>query len=271
MTNARQARTAREKAAKMRAETARKQARQRATAIGAAVAALIVIIVAVGVIIITAQQDKKVVVAPANLADGGMLLGDPEAPITIEIYEDFICPICSEFQNMYADQFTAWTADGSVRIVYRPVAILNPYSTTNYSTRSLNAFAAVMDTSPEVAEAYYEILMANQPDEGGPGLTDDILLDLAEQVGADRAAIEPAVSSLKFKNWIEEQNEYLSKNYQENGKVGTPTIVVDGEKLSNWSILDQVVTMKLSNGNATATATATTTGSVDSVPTNSDQ
>jgi protein-disulfide isomerase len=259
MTNARQARTAREKAAKMRAEAERRQARQRATAIGATVAALIVIVVGVGVLVITTRQEQKVVTAPTNLTDGGLLLGNPEAPITVDVYEDFICPACKEFQGLYAEQFTAWTSDGSVKIVYRPVAILDDHSTTNYSTRALNAFAAVLDTSPDAAQAYYDLLMESQPDQRGPGLGDDVLLDLAEQAGADRAAVEPAIASLKFRDWTKEQNEYLSKNFQENGKVGTPTVVVDGEKLPGWSFLNQVITQKLSPGDAPATTTTTPT------------
>jgi protein-disulfide isomerase len=250
MTNARQARSAREKAAQMRYEAARKQSRQQAAIVSSAVAALLFLVVAIGVIVIFSRQKDGV--APANLAEGGMLVGETDAPITVEIFEDFICPVCSVFQEQYTDQFAAWEADGTVKIVYRPVAILDPYSSTDYSTRALNAFAAVLDTSPDAAEAYYDLLMENQPDEGGPGLSDDVLLDLAEQAGADRAAIEPAVSSLKYKTWIEEQNEYLSKNYQENGQVGTPTVVVDGEKLAVWSSLGEVIARMSSGSDGTA-------------------
>jgi protein-disulfide isomerase len=265
MTNARQARSAREKAAQMRAETVRKQARQRTAAIGGALAALIVIVVAVGILVVQAREDDKTVTAPAHLTDGGMLVGDADAPITVEIYEDFICPACTALQTELADELATWKSGDTVRVIYRPVAILDEYSTTDYSTRALNAFAAVLDTSPESAEPYFTLLFENQPPEGGPGLTDDVLLDLAERAGADRAAIEPAISSLAFKDWVNEQNEHLSKNYQKDGKVGTPTVVVDGEALENPFTLGTVVSEKSntltgSAGGATQTTTTAPSG-----------
>ena len=64
------------------------------------------------------------------------------------------------------------------------MAFLDRASTTNYSSRALDAAAAVVDTAPGSFQAFHDLLYANQPEEGSAGLTDAQLLDYAVQAGA---------------------------------------------------------------------------------------
>lgn len=236
MVNARQAKTAREKAAEMRAEAARRETRNRTIAIVAAVVAVIVVAVGAGIIIQVAKhnQDVKTAAAtapPANLTDDAFVVGKPDAKVTIEIYEDFICPACQNFESLNGTQLAGWAADGTAKLMYRPVAILDHYSTTNYSTRALNAFAAVIDTKPATFDKFHQLLFDNQPPENGPGLPDSQLIDLAVQAGADKAAVESAITSQKFKGWTAKVSEDFSKR----GFNATPTIVVNGKKIDDYA------------------------------------
>lgn len=236
MVNARQAKTAREKAAAMRAEAARKEARGRAIAIVSAVIAVIVLAVGAGVIIRTAKhdQDAKVAAAsapPGNLTDGGFLLGKPEAKVTVEVYEDFQCPACAKFESLDGEQLATWAEDGKLKVIYRPIAFLDEQSTTKYSTRALNAVAAVINAKPEAFLKYHTLLFKNQPPEGGDGLTDAQLLDYAVQAGVDRTAIESDVTSLKYDGWIKTvTSAFFEKKY-----TSTPTILINGTKLSDYA------------------------------------
>jgi protein-disulfide isomerase len=235
MVNARQARNAREKAAQMRAEAARKEARRRAGVIAAAIAAAMVIIVGSGILLLTAQHNKEAaaqeaVAPPANSVDGGMQIGSSNAKVTIEVWEDFQCPACAVFEAQYASQFNTWVSDGTAKIVYHPVAILNRYSSTEYSTRSLNAFAAVLNADPVAAEKYHELLFANQPPENTAGLPDEALLQFAEQVGISRDTIQAAVQTVQYRGWT----EIVTDDFSKKGFTGTPTIVVNGKEISDW-------------------------------------
>ena len=54
---------------------------------------------------------------------------------TIKLYEDFQCPICSEFEAATGDKSPTAIADGKVKVDYHMVAFLDRASTTDYSSR----------------------------------------------------------------------------------------------------------------------------------------
>ncbi len=233
MTNARTAKSAREKSAEMRAQAQRDQTRQRAVIVSAAVAAVIALVVVAVVIIRTASAEKAATTAastPTNLVDGAMAVGKADAKVTIEAYEDFQCPACKSFEDANSEQLSTWIADGTVRVLFRPVAILDRFSSTEYSTRSLNAAAAVVSADPTAFEAFHKLLFANQPPENTAGLTDAQLIDYAVEAGVDRAAVESAITEQTYKPWtLKVTDEFSQKGFS-----GTPTVVVAGKKLEGF-------------------------------------
>jgi protein-disulfide isomerase len=98
------------------------------------------------------------------------------------------------------------------------VAILDRYSTDAYSTRALNAAGVVADAAgPEAFLAFHDLLFANQPAEGGVGLSDDELIALAES----------GIRSLVCEDWTRQVTDAASQA----GLTGTPTVLIDGERL----------------------------------------
>ena len=94
---------------------------------------------------------------------------------------------------------------------------------TAYSTRTANALATVVDADPGSAWAFHRALYAEQPPEGGPGLTDEEIADLARSVGVpDEVAAE--FPEGRFEAWAAQRTEQAFAD----GVEGTPTIVVDG-------------------------------------------
>lgn len=228
MTNARTAKTAREKAAQMRADVERKAARKRALVAGILV--LVVIALAAGSVIAIRSLQSKATAAPANLVDGGILAGNASSTTTLEIYEDFQCPACQSFENSNGALIDEYAKGGKVKIIYRPVSILDWASTTQYSTRSLNMVAAVVNSTPSAYPALHKALFANQPPENTAGLTDAQLLDLAVQAGAPKDAVEKAMKDLTYKGWTKTVSNDLSKRFPPGA---TPTVVLNGTKLDN--------------------------------------
>lgn len=240
MTNARQARTAREKSAALQAEAAAKARQRRVVVVAATVISAIVVIVGASVLIRAAQQEseqKAAVNTPANITDGAFVDGEASAPVTIRVYSDFLCPVCRQFEEQNAGQIAAWVAEGKVKVEYKPIAILDRLSSDEYPTRAASAAFAVADAAPSSWVAFHKLLFENQPAENGPGLTDDQLVELAVRAGAEEAAVRPNIESQKFAGFARKQTEAATSGPDK--VTGTPTVLVNGELLKNWSA-DQV-------------------------------
>jgi protein-disulfide isomerase len=240
MSNARNAKSAREKAAAMRAEAEAAAARRRAVIAGVAVLAVVLLAWGVYWLYAKAQADAAAKAAPpANLyqgvstVGGGLLVGNASAKVTVDVYEDFLCPICKDFEAASGPVFKKYTDAGTIAVVHHPVAILDHASAgTRYSTRAANAWAAVMNSSPAAGPAFAAALFANQPPENGPGLPDSTLLDLATKAGANRAAIEPDVTKLRFEGWVTARTDAFTKAFPPGG---TPTVAINGTWLKEPS------------------------------------
>ncbi len=233
MTNAKQVRTAREKAAAMRAEAARAELRRKRllvalTALGAAVVVVLVTIL----VLVAKDKENAQSAPPKNLVNGAILQGNANAKVTIDLYEDFQCPVCKEEHLTNESQYDKWVKAGTVKIMIHPIAILDHNSTSSYSSRALNAAAAVENYAPASFLQFRNLLFINQPAEGTAGLTDDQLIQYAVQAGAPEAQIRKAVQGQDFLGWA-------AKTTDDSGKAGvtsTPTIKIDGVKMKDWSL-----------------------------------
>lgn len=223
------ARRAAEAAARARAE------RRRRSVIGGVAAAAVVVVALVVVILIqTARTSTSADAAvPANTVDGTVIaVGSADAPVTVDVYEDFQCPNCKAFEDESGATLDQLVADGTVQARYHGMAFLDTTANDQYSTRALNAAAVVLATAgPDAFQAFHDILFANQPAEGGSGLGDEQLVEFAGQAGAAGSAVELGIRDLTYGDWVKEATDQASKD----GVTGTPTVFVDGEKLADLS------------------------------------
>lgn len=164
----------------------------------------------------------------ANVDKYGLGVGDPDAPVKVEIFEDFLCPYCKQFEDASNDYLRQAAADGKVYVVYRPIAFLN-----EYSARALNTFAVVQDTAgPQEALAFHDALFADQPSEAGAMPDDAWLVERAVDAGATETKVEAGIKTDDFRQWILNGADDASKR----GVSGTPSVFVDGEPVSGNSI-----------------------------------
>ncbi|WP_280508575.1 DsbA family protein [Nocardia flavorosea] len=122
--------------------------------------------------------------------DGGVRLGLPEAPKTLEIYEDPMCPGCGSLERLYGQEIAQKIDEGKLAVRYRFVNFLDSKSESgDYSTRASAALQCVAETGSGVTYSKFHdaLLNTRQPDEGS-GLTDDELATIATESGAPRAA-----------------------------------------------------------------------------------
>ena len=98
-------------------------------------------------------------------------------------------------------------------------------------TSAVSLAAAVVTASPAAFPAFHKLLFANQPAENTAGLTDAQLVDYAKQAGADATKVEAALAARSYDPWVTKVTDEFSKA----GYTGTPTVLVNGTKLEDWS------------------------------------
>ncbi len=218
-----------QRAAEIRREQEAKERRRRNLVVAAVVVVVLAVVAGIGYAVQAGRDTTgKAATSPSGVDGYAVPVGEASAPVTVDLYEDFMCPACGGFEQSAGTTIDKWVSDGTVRLRYNVIAFLDDASTTDYSTRAANAFAAVVDgDGTKVAAAYHRLLFANQPEEGGPGLDDEKLADLAEEAGADRSAVEDALSDETFVQWVANATEAASKK----GIHQTPTVMVDGERV----------------------------------------
>ena len=158
------------------------------------------------------------------------MVGKPTAPATMVAYEDFQCPVCKAFEGTDGATIQKYITDGKLKVEFRPVAILDRASSTNYSTRSLNAAACVRNYgTADDFKTFHDLLYANQPPRRtAHGLPDSQLVTYANQaLGKTIPAVESCITDETYKNWTISATDAFSKA----GLSGTPTVMVDGKTI----------------------------------------
>jgi protein-disulfide isomerase len=166
---------------------------------------------------------------------GAVVIAGKSAPTTVDVYEDFLCPICGRFESNYHADIATAIEDGKIQVKFHPVAILNRATTpTGYSTRAANAVLCAAESGQ--FQAFHDKLFAEQPEEKSAGLTNDELIAKGKEVGVnDRYA--QCVTSGKHSKSVDAATVAASKDtsLQADGKggFGTPTLLVNG-KFVDW-------------------------------------
>jgi protein-disulfide isomerase len=173
-----------------------------------------------------ADGDAGKLVAPANTtAAGAIQVGNPAAPVKVEIYLDYMCPFCGRFDRANAEQLDHLLAEGTVRLEMYPMSFLDKMSSgSRYSTRAANAVATVADRAPDKVLAFHQALYAQQPQEGSEGLAANQIADLARQAGVPQEVID-AFAARTFEPWVAQVTEKAFAA----GVTGTPTVKINGQ------------------------------------------
>ena len=215
-------------------EERRQQGERRVRLASAATALVLVAMVGIGIGIQASRIPPPTGPVPAgvSLADG-VTIGQSTAPVTLDLYEDPQCPVCAQFESQVGPTLSGWISSGKVKVHYHVISFLDSASTTDYSSRAANALYAAAGVSADAFAKYHQLLYQQQPAEGSAGLTEDKLVQLAQQAGAGAAADQ--IRAGTYADYVARATDQSSKN----GVTGTPTVLVDG-KAVDQPTLDQV-------------------------------
>lgn len=232
-----QARTAARRTQQARAQQARAEAlrrtrrRHRYLAVAGG-AVILVLLAAIGFVLFdaaggddTAAPAPSSTAAPAGAtASGAIVTGT--GPVTVTVYLDYLCPYCGRFERANSAELERLVADGTIRLELHTLAFLDKASQgTRYSTRTANAVATVADRAPASVLAFNAALFAQQPAEGGPGLTDERIAAIATGAGVP-ADVAATFTQRLFEHWVAVSTDAA---FQRDGVTGTPTVKINGK------------------------------------------
>jgi protein-disulfide isomerase len=181
-----EARAAREAAE--RAEREKAARRRRLGLLGAVAAAAALVLVVVIALSSSGEDEPRRPSTPAaslaGIPQDGWVLGDPDAPVTVEEYADLQCPVCARFSAEALPQLVdEYVRPGRVRLVLRPLAFLG-----EDSVRGARAAAAA--AQQDRAWGFVERFYAQQGEENSGYATDDFLREVGGGVqGLDVARV----------------------------------------------------------------------------------
>lgn len=204
-----------------------------------AVVLVLAIVVTVAAVIIADQASTDAATAggselPAGAAEMGAGLTAyrdvtlEEGAPTVDIYEDFQCPVCGRFEELFGDTVAALGESGEARIRYHVLTFLDDNLGNDSSTRAANAAMCAADHGAFVD--YHAATFAGQPSREGQGWADDELHGFAEESGLEGDALEQwemCVDEQSHNQYIEAVQEQASRD----GVTGTPTVLLDGEPM----------------------------------------
>jgi protein-disulfide isomerase len=149
-------------------------------------------------------------------------LGAADAPVTVQLYEDFHCPHCVDFADGLGPTLTAAEAAGTVRVELYPMAFVDAGSAP-----AANAMACA--TEAGFGARYHHGLFVNHT----LLWSDRQLLDLAGKVGArGDEAFATCVTSDAKAGWVESINTVADRS----GVTQTPTMFLDGAPVDLGSL-----------------------------------
>jgi len=213
----------------VREQLARDRRRRRAMWISLG-AALVLILAAVIGVAVWQRQAPNSYATPAGVTDDGGsdagILAAGTGPVTVEVYLDFLCPACRQFEAQANPTLDQLVAENKIRLVWHTLGFLDNLSDpAGYSTRAASAAGCAGDEGK--LKPFGDALFAQQPAEGGPGLTDDQIIDIGGNAGLIAPSFAECVRDARYADWV----SHVDTEAARRGITSTPTVFVDGTRL----------------------------------------
>jgi len=236
MSKAARERSARERLAEERKRQAArdKQRKLLAIVISAVVAVAAVVVVTVIVMDRQSKSNQKASAytgpqAPTSRqADGSIVMAKAgvTAP-TLEVFEDFQCPVCKQFEDSTGKTVKQLASEGKVKVVYRPFHLFGqqPDPVKRNSFASANAALCV---PADKWLSYHDTLYKYQPEEGSKGFANKELVNWGKDIGITDAGFDKCVNDQQKKDQVNSMTSYALDTKK---VTGTPTLFLNDQKL----------------------------------------
>ncbi len=207
--------------------SARKRAQKKSNTslwiIGGVIVAAVIVLGLV-VINLSAPRTPRV---PAQTSSG-RILGSADAPVTIDMYSDFQCPVCRRADLMIQQLAPKYIDTGKAKVVYHNFAFIGRESTQA-------ALAAECANDQGKFWAYATNLFDNQIGENVGAFSDANLKRFAQELNLDTAAFNACYDSAKHSALIQQELDAGRAL----GIKATPSFFINGQFIEGLLSPDQ--------------------------------
>jgi protein-disulfide isomerase len=131
----------------------------------------------------------------------GLVLGSPDAPLELVLYEDFQCPFCGQFALDVLPQVVEnYVVDGRIRIRFHPIAAIGRESTWA-------AIAGLCAADDDKFWQLAEVLFANQGGENRGSFAKSNLKAFADLAGVNHATFDPCLDEDRYLDQVESSTQ----------------------------------------------------------------
>ncbi|WP_370061327.1 DsbA family protein [Mycobacterium sp. MAA66] len=151
--------------------------------------------------------------------------GTSDPKVTVSVYEDFLCPVCGNFEKGYGPTLSKLVDSGAIAVDTYMVSLLGRGDKNSYSTRSAAIAYCVADENKDAYRRFHSALYANQPEETASVFPDNTkLLEIARQAGVAVGENDPVGKCVKNSTYVDMVNNLVHNT----GIQGTPTVKING-------------------------------------------
>jgi protein-disulfide isomerase len=236
MSKAARQRSARERLAEERKKQALKQQRTRRVLVTLSGLVIVALAVVITVYFVNKKDSSTYAgaLAPATRQTDGAILASKggKAP-KLELFEDFQCPICHEFEKASGATIKRLAAEGKVNVLYYPFWLFKQ-QTEPIRGNSQRAANAALCAPADKWIQYHDAIYQHQPAEGSKGFSNKDLIGWAKDLGFDTPQFEQCVNGNQKQSQIDAMTNYAEQTRQ---VTGTPTVFLNGQSLDLNSTL----------------------------------
>lgn len=188
--------------------------------IGVVVGVLLIMVVPT---LISKQTNTSAKIPATVSADRGygiVFNGELTGVPVLDIYEDFQCPVCAQFEGLQGDYIESLISAKKATVVYHTLSFLGPES-----VNAANAAACSADESKFLA--YHRALYANQPAENTGVWSNDVLAVLGQAAGIESKKFASCVNNMDYSGWV---NNVAAEGAKANVN-STPTVFINGKEI----------------------------------------
>jgi len=157
----------------------------------------------------------------------GTAMGDPYAPVVIDVFEDFQCPACAHYTEEVERRVTeTYVASGQVYYDFHQYPFLDRNSVNKESQQAANASMCANEQG--FFWEYHDILFANWNGENAGTFSDKRLIAFAETLELDIDLFTSCFEENRYQAQIQADYELGL----EMGVSGTPSVFVNGEQIT---------------------------------------
>ena len=184
---------------------------------------IVFVITVTGIFIYFDKKPATNVAAPASIskADGSGLVFNPELTNQIDIWEDFQCPVCKNFEAVVGEYLNQLIVEKKVNVIFHTLSFIG-----DESILAANAAACASDEDKFLP--FHALLYQTQSARENSGLWNaESLQDLGAQVGATSDKFTACVKDGTYAQWVANvASDGAKKNVN-----STPTVFINGVEI----------------------------------------